>query len=240
LIQPIEHAGGAPAGRAWLAPIAVIASSTACIAGALLSYALVARPLDRDPLLWVDTPASGPGDVALAVGSVLLAGAVLGVVLGVMALVLRHRRRPAAIAAVALGVASLLAVGAATAYAGHDAWTGSPHPSDARLIGTFNEHEAQFEQAIVAFKADGSVDADLLHSIGVEAEGVYREDGVIYLDASVYGLVTGGSSKGYAYSQNPLSTVPAGDLEGADTGQSEEGTAYKHITGPWYLFYEWD
>ncbi len=109
-----------------------------------------------------------------------------------------------------------------------------------RLIDDFQEHRAQFDDAVAAFDGDGSVDPNLLHSIGVPAENVFREDGVICFDASVFGLATGGSSKGYAYSRGSLPTTPQAELENADTGMSECGVAYKHISGPWYLFYEWD
>lgn len=235
MIQSVEQAVEVPPSASWLVYAAVAASVAAVAAGSLLSYALIAGPLDKDRLLWTN----GPGELALVVAAVLLAGAVLGVVLGFIALALHDRRRLGAIVAVLLSVASLLAVGSATAYAGHDAWTSSPHPSDAQLIGTFDAHKAQFEQALAAFKADGRVEAKLLHSIGVRG-AVYGEDGVVYMDASVYGLATGGSSKGFAYSASPLPTSPVGDLKNADTGQSERGVAYKHISGPWYLFYEWD
>ena len=240
MIQSAEGAGPAPGTRSWLTPAAVIASIASCVASVLLSYAVVATSLGWHPLLWVDGPASGPGELALALGSLLLGGAVLGIACGGIALAEHRRRRAAAIVAVLLGVASLLLAGAAVAYAAYDLWTGSPHPSDARLIDDFQEHRAQFDDAVAAFDADGSVDPNLLHSIGVPAENVFSEDGVVYFDASVFGLATGGSSKGYAYSRSSLPTAPEAELENADTGLSERGVAYKHISGPWYLFYEWD
>lgn len=230
----------ARAPETWLVPAAVIASIAAALASVLLSYALAASALGWHPLLWVSGLASGPGNLALAVGGVLLAGAVFGIACGGIALAEHRHRRTAALFAILLGAASLLLAGGAVAYAAYDLWTGSPHPADARLIDTFEQHRAQFDEAVAEFKADGSVDPDLLHSIGVPAENVFREDGVVYFDASVYGLATGGSSKGYAYSRSSLPTAPEAELEDADTGLSERGVAYEHISGPWYLFYEWD
>ena len=238
--QSVVSTEAAPGTSAWLVPAAVIASVASCVASGFLSYAMAAAALGRHPLLWVGGLASGPGNLALAVGGVLLAGAVFGIVCGGIALAERRHRRIAALLAILLGVASLLLAGGAVAYAAYDLWTGSPHPADARLIDTFSQHRAQFDEAVAAFTADGSVDPNLLHSIGVPAENVFSEDGVVYFDASVYGLATGGSSKGYAYSRDPLPTTPEAELENADTGLSERGVAYRHISGPWYLFYEWD
>jgi hypothetical protein len=60
----------------------------------------------------------------------------------------------------------------------------------------------------------------------------------IQLLASTKGLVTGGRAKGYVYSQKELEPLfPT--LDGApQTGSNEPG--YRHVEGPWYLFYERD
>jgi hypothetical protein len=57
----------------------------------------------------------------------------------------------------------------------------------------------------------------------------------IYFLSSTRGLVTGGSSKGYAY----LSEPPERTEESLDDFKFEkEGAVYRHLTGDWYLFYE--
>lgn len=66
----------------------------------------------------------------------------------------------------------------------------------------------------------------------------YQPD-IILVIASSRGLVTGGSSKGYAYSPNEPSPI----LESLDNvsfkdSQKEINIAYKRLKGNWYLFYE--
>ena len=61
----------------------------------------------------------------------------------------------------------------------------------------------------------------------------YQPDSVMLL-ASTHGLVTGGSSKGYAYSLKP----PEGIVDSLDNATfSKSRIAYKRLKGNWYLFY---
>jgi hypothetical protein len=64
------------------------------------------------------------------------------------------------------------------------------------------------------------------------------EPGVVFLDASGVGMVTGGAGKGYAYSVRPLAPVVA-SLDDPDTGGLGHGRLYKALGGPWYLYYDW-
>jgi hypothetical protein len=61
----------------------------------------------------------------------------------------------------------------------------------------------------------------------------YQPDSVMFL-ASTRGLVTGDSSKGYAYSLKPPETI-VDSLENATFSKSR--IAYKRLKGNWYLFY---
>lgn len=67
----------------------------------------------------------------------------------------------------------------------------------------------------------------------------YPESGTILLIASSEGLVTGGSSKGYAYSTKRLPVVDA-SLDTYTPSPSSPGRVYKQLSGPWYLFYEFE
>ena len=62
----------------------------------------------------------------------------------------------------------------------------------------------------------------------------YQPDLILFL-ASTKGLVTGGSSKGYAYSLKQPEVVVE-SLDHADFSKSR--IVYKHLKGNWYLFYE--
>ncbi len=65
----------------------------------------------------------------------------------------------------------------------------------------------------------------------------YPNAGVFYLIASSGGLVTGGSAKGYAYSEHDLS--PIYDSLDNFVGHNTHGKpVYKKLTTNWYLYYE--
>ncbi len=79
----------------------------------------------------------------------------------------------------------------------------------------------------------------LFEKVGSDS-GIYRQkDGSVDITAYSFGLVTGGSEKGYAYLPNtPKNLVNSID----DSKSSTESNVpiYRHITGNWYLFYSWD
>src|SRR6266446_2633760 len=61
----------------------------------------------------------------------------------------------------------------------------------------------------------------------------YQPDLILFL-ASTKGLVTGGSSKGYAYSLKEPEVI----VEALDNASfSKSGIVYKRLKGNWYLFY---
>jgi hypothetical protein len=77
-------------------------------------------------------------------------------------------------------------------------------------------------------------------SLGLDL-GITRtedEPGVVFLDVSGVGMVTGGASKGYAYSLRPLTPIVA-SLDDPDTGGRKNGRLYKPLGGQWYIYYEW-
>jgi hypothetical protein len=234
LIQPAEQAVALPAVRPWLLPAALVCAGVACIAAALLGYALGAAALGRAPLLWVDTPAQGPGGLALAVGLALLAGAVLAVVLGLLAIAERAARRPLAVLAVALGAASLLAVAAAFAGAAWAAAAGPLLPTDERLSAAFEARRPQLEAVATARLAGEPGDPELLWAADLAAGSVSRSAGVLYLEAARAGLYDG-SAKGYAYSRQPLPVMDAGELDARSVGEGD--VVYRQLSGPWYLYY---
>lgn len=67
----------------------------------------------------------------------------------------------------------------------------------------------------------------------------YDDPGITYFLASSKGLVTGGSGKGYAYSEKDLSPLSE-SLDKISTDllhKSANRTVYKRIKPNWYLFY---
>jgi hypothetical protein len=70
-------------------------------------------------------------------------------------------------------------------------------------------------------------------------ERVNGEHAAVYLLASAFGLVTGGSSKGYVHAtQSPGRLYASLDAPPADIESNV--TVYRHVGGSWYLYYEWD
>jgi hypothetical protein len=62
---------------------------------------------------------------------------------------------------------------------------------------------------------------------------------VIYLLADTKGLVTGGSIKGYAWSDTALSPQ-CESLDTPPTSGARRGICFKPLRNDWYLYYEWD
>lgn len=139
------------------------------------------------------------------------------------------------------------------------------HPTDAVLLENFAKHEAEFEQLLAMLRTDRTLErvddnwtrpADPM-TIGVTPERIaeYRQRfatlGIprgfyafhdperFSLLATAFGLSVGGSAKGYAYLEHSPDLI-IGDL---DTYHSDDGrsfTAYRHIHGHWYLFFEYE
>lgn len=80
----------------------------------------------------------------------------------------------------------------------------------------------------------------LFRKLGIWS-GIYRQKrrGILFFTVSVSGLVTGGSSKGYALSKSKPSPVLASLDERSEEIKSGE-PAFKHIKGNWYVYYRWD
>ncbi len=137
------------------------------------------------------------------------------------------------------------------------------HPSDEFLIKNFKKNQAVFSHLVEMIKEDEGlerVDEDwtrpedlsyirassnrianyreLLEKIGT-SRGFYsfRNPTKIDFIVSTKGLGISGSSKGYAYLENRPDLV----VENLDNDQAVDGssyTAYRPITGHWYLFYD--
>jgi len=137
------------------------------------------------------------------------------------------------------------------------------HPSDKKLIENFQTHKAAFDQLLRMFLADkglGRVGEDFTRpenasSVGVNAEGLkayrrlferlglkggvegYDEKDIVLFYASAEGLSVSGSSKGYAYcKQRPPLVVE--DLDSYKSPGDKSFTAFRHLEGNWYLFFE--
>lgn len=68
----------------------------------------------------------------------------------------------------------------------------------------------------------------------------YQDQGITYFLASSKGLVTGGSGKGYVYSEKELTPLSE-SLDKISTellSKSANGTVYKKIGPNWYLFHD--
>ena len=136
-----------------------------------------------------------------------------------------------------------------------------PHPSDDELLTTFNAREGEFETLAAMFREDTHmvrIAPDFLRPEGgitKERWDAYRDlfqklglrsgialsgqpvDAIEFLASTNGYVVGGGSEKGYVYRENPpkqlldsLDNLHFHDSKGFDT-------AYRHITGNWYLFY---
>lgn len=73
--------------------------------------------------------------------------------------------------------------------------------------------------------------------------GILRRPGerpaVVYLLADTKGLVTGGSVKGYAWSQTMLSPQ-CESLDAPPTSGARRGICFKFLRNEWNLYYEWN
>lgn len=225
--EPLE---APPPPRPWVAPLALVASLLAVGAAAWLCYSMVAAGLNWHRLPWLQEPGSG-ASVAIVVW---LTASVCAIGFGAVSLLLPRRQSWAAVPVV-LGAVCLLGV-PAVGVADLLHIVGPHHPSDAKLIDDFHRREPQFQQAIAAFRSGHQ--RRELRGLGIERAIQWdHEADLILLPVSSWGLVPSGSAKGYAYSSTSLR--PATEAETDDyTGDMPNEIVYRHIKGPWYVYYE--
>lgn len=136
------------------------------------------------------------------------------------------------------------------------------HDSDADLIRVFHDQRATFDKLISMIQADQGLERvdynwtlpdpppmsherlelyrTLLKSIGcVRGFENFKDKNEIVFIASATGMVTGGSSKGYHFSQHQPSPV-VGDLDVYQPGHNRTYVAFRHLEGNWHLIYEYD
>ncbi len=146
-------------------------------------------------------------------------------------------------------------------------WTSGdiPHRADAELIDNFRAHRAEFDRLLGMVHADEKllrVDVDWTspenpQEAGVSPERVeeyrrmFRKLGVrrgfnafggrdyVEFMTSAKGLSIGGSAKGYAYSTRRPELI-VDDLDRHRARQTSSFTAYRHIEGDWYLFFNYE
>jgi hypothetical protein len=218
--------------RLWIAPAALATSLVAVGCAAALCSMVIAARLDWHRLPWLQAP----GSLAGASIVVWLVAALSALGLGVVSLLAPGQRRLLAVVAVSLSAASLLVV--PVTAVGDLLWLLGPHhPSDSSMIGDFQQHESQFQQAMAAFRSGG--DVSRFRSLGIETDAIDGgpKQGLILLPVSTWGLVPSGSAKGYAYSPAPLRPTTAGETD-QYWGDMPEEIVYRHIGGPWYVYYE--
>lgn len=139
----------------------------------------------------------------------------------------------------------------------------SDHPSDKALTENFQSHKAEFDQLLQMFLADEGlslVDFGWTlpkepESIGVTQERLeqyrklfrevnlskgihsHKTKGIVWFTASTRGLGISGSGKGYAYATKRPELV-VDDLDNYKSKNGKSFTAYKHIEGNWYLYFD--
>ena len=139
------------------------------------------------------------------------------------------------------------------------------HPSDEALVNNFQSHRSEFDQLLQMFLADkklGRVAYDFTRpanpaEIGISGQRLkeyrklfdrldlsagiegYDEKDLVWFHASTQGLSVTGSGKGYAWLTKPPQLV----VENLDTYWSKDGrsfTAFRHIEGNWYLYFDYE
>lgn len=133
------------------------------------------------------------------------------------------------------------------------------------LINRFNRQKDDFERLVVMLRADSGIqriDEDwtapsdpsrigiskerlatyrqLFKKLGIPRgiEVVHQPECITFIASSI-GLSISGSAKGYAYLEEPPQLV----VDNLDTYWSANGqsfTAFKHIKGDWYLFFDYE
>lgn len=139
------------------------------------------------------------------------------------------------------------------------------HVTDAELIENFQSHKEQFNQLLQMFLADKGlyrVGPDFTHPEDAQKVGIGREklieyrrifgdlnlphgvgktedEEIVWFNVSAQGLAVTGSSKGYAYAKSPPKLI----VDSLETYWSKDGrsfTAFRHIEGNWYLYFDYE
>lgn len=230
--EPATTVSEGPSPKSWFGPVALVTSLASVSVGVLLCFTILIWAGDWEVWAW----ARASGTAALALGSAWLAFTVGGFVFGLIALILPHRRQSPAVAAIILSAVSLLLVPGA-ALAGAWVFIGPDHPSDDRLIDNFRDHESEFAEVVTDRKAKGRVDQSRLRGLNVESLMLDSgEEFYLYVSTWGIGIVPSGSAKGYFYSMTKPSPL-VDDLDDWNLDLAD-GFAYRHVSGPWYLFFE--
>jgi hypothetical protein len=141
----------------------------------------------------------------------------------------------------------------------------SKHPSDQVLLSQFQSHQAEFNKLLQMFLIDkrlgrvaynftrpenpGEIGItqerlkeyrDLFDELDLSAgiEG-YDEKDLVWFHASTQGLSVTGSSKGFAYLLKPPKLI-VDSLDGYRSKDGRSFTAFRHIEGNWYLYYDYE
>ena len=139
---------------------------------------------------------------------------------------------------------------------------GSDHQTDKKLIDNFTAHESEFEKLVLMLRTDkklSRIDDTWTSPEDTASVGVTRERVAEYraifgrlgiprgfvashdpenfkFISSTAGIGVSGSIKGYCYRESiPDRILP--DLSGYDAAKYRPFTAYRHIKGKWYLYY---
>jgi len=142
---------------------------------------------------------------------------------------------------------------------------GTSHPKDQTLLDNFKKHELDFEKLITMIRSDKKLrrvddtwtDPGDPQSIGISQERIreYRamfskmsiprgfyafhdSERFIFI-ASSHGLSVSGSAKGYAYLEEKPDLVVT-NLESYWSKDGRSFTAYQHIKGNWYLYFDFE
>ena len=141
----------------------------------------------------------------------------------------------------------------------------SKHPSDKVLLSEFQSHKAEFDKLLQMFLTDKGLGRvaysftrpENLNEIGISEQRLreyrdlfdelslsagiegYDEKEAIWFHASTYGLSVSGSSKGFAYLTKPPQLV-VDSLDGYRSKDGRSFTAFRHIEGNWYLYYDYE
>lgn len=139
------------------------------------------------------------------------------------------------------------------------------HPTDDALLRSFFIHEEDFDRLLAMLRADKKLERvddtwtrpEDPSTIGVTPDRIrsyrslftmlgiprgfyaFHDPEQFTFLASARGLSVSGSAKGYAYMTERPSLV----VSNLDTYQSEDGrsfTAYRHIKGSWYLYFDYE
>ena len=133
------------------------------------------------------------------------------------------------------------------------------------MLKGFQSHKAQFNQLLQMFLEDkklGRVAYDFTRpanpsEIGISNQRIqeyrklfdelnltagiegYEEKDLVWFHSSTQGLSISGSSKGFAYVLKPPPLI-VDTLDGYRSKDGKSFTAFRHIEGNWYLYYDFE